>query len=265
MIPAALAAPLAALSLAAAPVPQPPLEGWVWVGVENGVAGAVDISGQTPGGPSTYRSVLIGALTRADGRDYVILENTLDCAEGLSRVTAAAFYGPDGDPLPSALPSDALQGLVPRDLQMPMMREACAYTVDGTRDVYHQLGSLLNVARLTANAWEKVAETDDQVLGVNIAGVTAWTPEVDLLLVNRRPAAGGASHIVFRHRMDCEARSLEPLSVQSFGVDDDALRADATTRLSPAMSAAALERLCRREPDLDTDVLGFVETVRPRR
>lgn len=260
-----IAAALAAFALAAAAPPQTPLEGWVWVGVENGVAGAVDVSGQTPGGPSTYRSVLIGALTRADGRDYVVLENTLDCAEGLSRVTAAAFYGPDGDPLPFDLSPNELRGLVPRDLQMPMMREACAYTVDGARDVYHQLGSLLNVARLTANAWEKVAETEAQVLGVNIAGVSAWTPEVDLLLVNRRPAPGGVSHIVFRQRMNCETRSLEPLSARSFGVDDKDLRGDTPTQLSPAMTAAALERLCRREPDLDTDVLGFVETVRPSR
>lgn len=260
-----IAAALAALSLAAAPTPQTPLEGWVWVGVDDGVAGAVDISRQTPGGPSTYRSALIGALTRADGRDYVILENTLDCAGGLSRVTAAVFYGPGGDPLPSASSSDELQGLVPRDLQMAMTKEACAYTVDGTRDVYRQLNSLLNVARLTANAWEKVAETEDEVLGVNVAGVSAWTPEVDLLLVNRRPVAGGVSHIVFRQHMDCEARSLEPLSVQSFGVNDAVLAVDAPARLSPAMTAAALERLCRREPDLDTDVLGFVETARPRR
>lgn len=261
MIPAALAA----LSLAAAPAPQTPPEAWVWVGVENGVAGAVDVGGQTPGGPSTYRSVLIGAVTRADGRDYVILENTLDCAEGLSRVAAATFYGPGGEALPSALPSDEIQGLIPRDLQIPMMREACAYSVDGTRDVYRHLNSLLNVARLTANAWEKVAETDDQVLGVNLAGVSAWTPEVDLVLVNRRPAIGGASHVVFRQRMDCEARSLEPLSAQSFGFDDNDLLAGSPAGLSPAMTAAALERLCRRQPDLDTDVLGFVETVRPSR
>lgn len=257
MIPAALAA----LSVAVAPVPQAPPEAWVWVGVEDGVAGAVDVSGQTPGGPSTYRAVLIGAVTRADGRDYVILENSLDCAEGHSRVTAATFYGPGGDPLPARLSSNELQGLVPRDLEIPMMREACAYTIDAARDVYPQLNSLLNVARLTANAWELVLETDDQVLGVNIAGVTAWTDEVDLTLVQRTPSPDGVSFRVFRQKMDCEARALEPLTVQSFGERNDARRTE-PIQLSAAMQAAALDRLCRREPDLDTDVLGFADRVR---
>jgi hypothetical protein len=61
--------------------------------------------------------------------------------------------------------------------------------------------------------------------------------------------------------MDCEARALEPMTTQAFD-ERDRGRPGEPVQLTPAMQAAALDRLCRREADLDTDVTGFVDRVR---